>query len=153
MEAEAPNNIQEPHFVEEDRRENVDVQNEYKFLARFDSVRIAASEPEASKPPVMAIPETTAVQETEVINVVRLEPEVQQIDTNQRDAQPEPHQREASSESEKEELKSNSARMVQNNAHTVVLENEILLLQRKMTLISDENRQLRESLRQAKVKA
>lgn len=45
-----------------------------------------------------------------------------------------------SSESEKEELKSNSARMVQNNAHTVVLENEILLLQRKMTLISDENR-------------
>jgi len=43
--------------------------------------------------------------------------------------------------------------MVQNNAHTVVLENEILLLQRKMTLISDENRQLRESLRQAKVKA
>jgi len=76
MEAEAPNNIQEPHFVEEDRRENVDMQNEYKFLARFDSVRIAASEPEASKSPVQAIPETTAVQETEVINVVRLEPEV-----------------------------------------------------------------------------
>jgi len=56
-------------------------------------------------------------------------------------------------EREEQKAQPESRQHVVTNAHSVVLENEISLLHRKMSLLNAENRQLREALRQTKLRA